>query len=102
MLRRPPRSTLFPYTTLFRSIRLILPRRPLDEERVLGWIHEHDETAAHRRSTWACHQVRPGPGIPGGRPAHPDRSSLAARDLQGACPALRVVAGPRPEHRAAQ
>src|SRR5438552_5783562 len=25
MLRRPPRSTLFPYTTLFRSLR---PRRP--------------------------------------------------------------------------
>src|SRR5437016_8620387 len=25
MLRRPPRSTLFPYTTLFRSIRLNFP-----------------------------------------------------------------------------
>src|SRR2546426_7592791 len=25
MIRRPPRSTLFPYTTLFRSVR---PRRP--------------------------------------------------------------------------
>src|SRR5436305_9699756 len=24
MIRRPPRSTLFPYTTLFRSIRLFL------------------------------------------------------------------------------
>src|SRR5258706_16214032 len=24
MIRRPPRSTLFPYTTLFRSIRLIV------------------------------------------------------------------------------
>src|SRR3989442_3923944 len=24
MIRRPPRSTLFPYTTLFRSIRIIL------------------------------------------------------------------------------
>src|SRR5690349_21962300 len=23
MLRRPPRSTLFPYTTLFRSVRLV-------------------------------------------------------------------------------
>src|SRR3712207_8302301 len=30
MIRRPPRSTLFPYTTLFRSRRLIraLPVRP--------------------------------------------------------------------------
>src|SRR5256885_12452391 len=25
MIRRPPRSTLFPYTTLFRSVRLKLP-----------------------------------------------------------------------------
>src|SRR2546422_7395614 len=25
MIRRPPRSTLFPYTTLFRSLALILP-----------------------------------------------------------------------------
>src|SRR3712207_8509022 len=25
MIRRPPRSTLFPYTTLFRSISLLLP-----------------------------------------------------------------------------
>src|SRR2546426_9286771 len=27
MIRRPPRSTLFPYTTLFRSFRLIRPER---------------------------------------------------------------------------
>src|SRR2546426_6841299 len=26
MIRRPPRSTLFPYTTLFRSVRLPDPR----------------------------------------------------------------------------
>src|SRR5690242_20939175 len=25
MIRRPPRSTLFPYTTLFRSVRVLLP-----------------------------------------------------------------------------
>src|SRR2546421_8549721 len=32
MIRRPPRSTLFPYTTLFRSV----PRHPLTEpDRVL-------------------------------------------------------------------
>src|SRR2546427_8826445 len=28
MIRRPPRSTLFPYTTLFRSRRTALARRP--------------------------------------------------------------------------
>src|SRR3712207_7788288 len=27
MIRRPPRSTLFPYTTLFRSLVLLIPRR---------------------------------------------------------------------------
>src|SRR2546430_8640193 len=35
MIRRPPRSTLFPYTTLFRSAerrldRLVIPDHPLD------------------------------------------------------------------------
>src|SRR5256885_4160072 len=34
MIRRPPRSTLFPYTTLFRSHRL--RHRALDGERELG------------------------------------------------------------------
>src|SRR5438876_5093327 len=35
MIRRPPRSTLFPYTTLFRSVQLALaPRNRL--ERVVG------------------------------------------------------------------
>src|SRR2546430_13448998 len=28
MIRRPPRSTLFPYTTLFPSRRLLVERRP--------------------------------------------------------------------------
>src|SRR3712207_7355858 len=31
MIRRPPRSTLFPYTTLFRSDGPGPPRHPLDE-----------------------------------------------------------------------
>src|SRR3712207_8723435 len=29
MIRRPPRSTLFPYTTLFRSLRVVARPRPL-------------------------------------------------------------------------
>src|SRR3989454_6495382 len=28
MIRRPPRSTLFPYTTLFRSSLLVMPSAP--------------------------------------------------------------------------
>src|SRR3712207_8527600 len=33
MIRRPPRSTLFPYTTLFRSLCARLPARDLDAAR---------------------------------------------------------------------
>src|SRR6266542_6019317 len=36
MIRRPPRSTLFPYTTLFRSLRRTAPRRPGGGRR-RGW-----------------------------------------------------------------
>src|SRR3712207_8894863 len=36
MIRRPPRSTLFPYTTLFRSVVRPCPRlRALGDQRVL-------------------------------------------------------------------
>src|SRR2546426_4292987 len=45
MIRRPPRSTLFPYTTLFRSPRLTAPSRilqyvgPLDATQVRAqWL----------------------------------------------------------------
>src|SRR2546427_9917934 len=33
MIRRPPRSTLFPYTTLFRSLRVVEQAVPLEELR---------------------------------------------------------------------
>src|SRR5437870_11008556 len=37
MIRRPPRSTLFPYTTLFRSLRLAgRARRKGDETDIVG------------------------------------------------------------------
>src|SRR3712207_7903195 len=32
MIRRPPRSTLFPYTTLFRSTRVVDGRRRFEED----------------------------------------------------------------------
>src|SRR2546421_7307284 len=37
MIRRPPRSTLFPYTTLFRS-RLGLSRRPISYRRADDYL----------------------------------------------------------------
>src|SRR3712207_7702431 len=70
MIRRPPRSTLFPYTTLFRSIvggrvfrriddaeigALILLRRKLGrglvEHEGRGREHHHDDQERDRKST---------------------------------------------------
>src|SRR2546422_3621660 len=44
MIRRPPRSTLFPYTTLFRSTRIARVEREFDPEatRKLKRESEHD------------------------------------------------------------
>src|SRR2546430_12408331 len=42
MIRRPPRSTLFPYTTLFRSLRLIA--EPLDLMVVIGGYNSSNTT----------------------------------------------------------
>src|SRR3712207_7736420 len=36
MIRRPPRSTLFPYTTLFRSFLGFLPRKSGERRRLLA------------------------------------------------------------------
>src|SRR5256885_2915341 len=56
MIRRPPRSTLFPYTTLFRS--------------------PHCPRQAARR--WR-------PGRPHGRHRHPGRSEEHTSELQSPC-----------------
>src|SRR3712207_7329638 len=32
MIRRPPRSTLFPYTTLFRSVQLYVRQKPAAQQ----------------------------------------------------------------------
>src|SRR5439155_24481333 len=43
-IRRPPRSTLFPYTTLFRSVEM--NRRPMPREAA---PHPHPAKLGHRR-----------------------------------------------------
>src|SRR5258707_6379112 len=50
MIRRPPRSTLFPYTTLFRSVRVL--KYTLDDPRRAG----HGET--HRLVTTLLDEQR--------------------------------------------
>src|SRR5258706_10482369 len=47
MIRRPPRSTLFPYTTLFRSIRLILKRAQL-QKMIHAILFRFDVAVQHR------------------------------------------------------
>src|SRR2546425_1680067 len=46
MIRRPPRSTLFPYTTLFRS-----PRIP--SLRVTNWFSSRAIAQQHRVEEWS-------------------------------------------------
>src|SRR3712207_9356171 len=45
MIRRPPRSTLFPYTTLFRSVSLAAARAAAAEERQPLWRYLGGEAA---------------------------------------------------------
>src|SRR5689334_23998457 len=67
MLRRPPRSTLFPYTTLFRSVRRapVAPRRSRRE-------------AAARAGVGGRHRHRPGD-----QPHSARQDPLVYRDRQG-------------------
>src|SRR5690349_23336054 len=62
MIRRPPRSTLFPYTTLFRSIYAEIPRlvigAGLDQfvseptsEAVAQWLDAETNWSRDRKST---------------------------------------------------
>src|SRR5256885_10778324 len=68
MIRRPPRSTLFPYTTLFRSPRVrgkLAPRH--HEHHCCGGHHQHigaDEPAeiAERKEDCALPMIEVPPG----------------------------------------
>src|SRR3712207_7800305 len=70
MIRRPPRSTLFPYTTLFRSEDGLDLRRveALEEPRPVGgrpcFVHVGHPTDGVCRG-WTCRW--PGRGVPAGR-----------------------------------
>src|SRR2546427_7571776 len=58
MIRRPPRSTLFPYTTLFRSNAVLLQRGHARHGRLEGRHHPsgHVACAAHKRRAWVEHR----------------------------------------------
>src|SRR3989441_13230919 len=83
MIRRPPRSTLFPYTTLFRSVSArARDARPREPRRHLARALSRDRSLDQRRRR------------AGDRPTR-DRRHAAVR---WAVPAfLRVVRGPLPD-----
>src|SRR2546422_3955635 len=66
MIRRPPRSTLFPYTTLFRS--------------GLGW-----DRVERRRGRCDPHVLRCAPGRPAGRPRSEEHTSELQSRLHLVC-----------------
>src|SRR5256885_11756779 len=55
MIRRPPRSTLFPYTTLFRSFWPEHPNGPQREGNVCDSLKEGDMTRTKFRATSSMH-----------------------------------------------
>src|SRR3712207_7449232 len=52
MMRRPPRSTLFPYTTLFRSRDAASPAHALDQQYSLGYAGSYFLNAQGLNEKW--------------------------------------------------
>src|SRR3712207_8823129 len=80
MIRRPPRSTLFPYTTLFRS--LFSPQSPSIELYILVVSHS---SSSMWDATTACLDeqfVDPCPGSEPMNPGLPKRSEEHTSELQ--------------------
>src|SRR5688572_32562777 len=83
MIRRPPRSTLFPYTTLFRSIRLEREAAaglgaPPDLEAVHGH-RVHDDRASAPKVFERSPEDREHPGIRGGWRSEEHTSELQSQ-----------------------
>src|SRR6266496_548031 len=82
MIRRPPRSTLFPYTTLFRSSPRWPPPRPADRSTPEGRARPR---LAHRHARGREGPSLPGPPLPGRSHLHPaPRARLGGRSPGGA------------------
>src|SRR2546422_3693727 len=86
MIRRPPRSTLFPYTTLFRSLAAMVAPPPHSGGPARR-LHAHDRAVA-------------GTGPPPARPGRPVRAAQrpGPRVHRRIGPDQRRPAAPRPGH----
>src|SRR2546425_13360511 len=95
MIRRPPRSTLFPYTTLFRALELEealrVAERHVGERRVVV-EHTRVEEAGHHEAFHARHHA--------GRPRRAERRDQVD-DVARADPELagELCPGPEPRRR---
>src|SRR2546430_12634608 len=70
MIRRPPRSTLFPYTTLFRSpVEIVVNGKAAGRQTMAadGKVHELKFDVPVKESSWIAARVLPS--------AHTDRKS---------------------------
>src|SRR3712207_8060909 len=57
MIRRPPRSTLFPYTTLFRSVSDELPGQDADMRGLRHTVRLYGERAGLLRRARVCQRA---------------------------------------------
>src|SRR6266496_6176711 len=80
MIRRPPRSTLFPYTTLFRSSPRWPPPRPADRSTPEGRARPR---LAHRHARRGEGASLPGPPLPGRSHLHPAPRARVGGRLPG-------------------
>src|SRR3712207_7523017 len=78
MIRRPPRSTLFPYTTLFRSV-LLPPYSPELNPVETVWLYLRERWPATASSPAATRRSWTRPARPGTRSA---RSEEHTSELQ--------------------
>src|SRR5258707_3610261 len=79
MIRRPPRSTLFPYTTLFRSN--AAPSRDLGNGRGLVFDGVQDDPAGERLVGHSGERLASG-GEDAAKPGDPDRSEEHTSEIQ--------------------
>src|SRR2546427_13309461 len=100
MIRRPPRSTLFPYTTLFRSLldatvqplvlevedRIVVPDGRLDEALRVArgrGIHDLQPRGVEERRLGVLRMERPAAHVAPARPPHDERRREARAVARG-------------------
>src|SRR2546422_6588442 len=66
MIRRPPRSTLFPYTTLFRSLKGLLPMHGVENPSRGAAPVRSVSSPPHGFMAWAPNGLLPAPSVPPG------------------------------------